>query len=633
MIVPMKKITLLALEKDREVLLQKVRKAGVVHVEKTVTTGDGLSKLLNIEKDLNVVKNLLQEFVPKKRGVSLGQSKPSCMKYEETLTFASNVISLSERHKEDIAKASKVQEELSRCAPWGEFNLKDFATLESKGLVLKPLEMPLKTFYNKDATADLTLILVNTKKSVARALALLEKDELPEGLSSEIKEFAMPTFSTFELKEKLNELKAKVASYSKEMEKMAFYLNSVDAALEKCKKEIEAEFVLLNMPSIKTSENDHSAKNEHISSRLISLTGFLPSSDLANLTSLAKENGWAYLAKDPEVDDAVPTKIKNNRFVSLISPLTDFLGTLPGYREPDISLWFLLFFGIFFAMIFGDAGYGGVLTILSIFVAIKTKMKKKKIHTGVYMFIYLGIMTMIWGTLVCNWFGMDATMLPQFFRDISWERIASVTHNGIKNADQDNHLMHLSFTLGFAQLAIAHLIGIFRNIKSPKFLGDIGSLSMLTGMYFVVLELVVKMPPPFEKNYIWIAIGVGFALNFVFSNYESGLGQSIVESLKNIINMLLGVVNVFADIMSYIRLWAVGLAGGAISAAVNTMAGPTLKGALIIVGMLILLFGHGLNYAMNVLSVIVHGVRLNTLEFSNHLGLTWSGFKYEPFNE
>ena len=97
--------------------------------------------------------------------------------------------------------------------------------------------------------------------------------------------------------------------------------------------------------------------------------------------------------------------------------------------------------------------------------------------------------------------------------------------------------------------------------------------------------------------------------------------------------MLLGVVNVFADIMSYIRLWAVGLAGGAISQAVNTMAGPTLTGALIVAGMIILLFGHGLNYAMNVLSVIVHGVRLNTLEFSNHLGLTWSGFKYEPFNE
>lgn len=77
--------------------------------------------------------------------------------------------------------------------------------------------------------------------------------------------------------------------------------------------------------------------------------------------------------------------------------------------------------------------------------------------------------------------------------------------------------------------------------------------------------------------------------------------------------MLLGVVNVFADIMSYIRLWAVGLAGGAISATVNEMAGPALGGFIIFAGVLLLLFGHGLNYIMNVLSVIVHGVRLNTL--------------------
>ena len=85
--------------------------------------------------------------------------------------------------------------------------------------------------------------------------------------------------------------------------------------------------------------------------------------------------------------------------------------------------------------------------------------------------------------------------------------------------------------------------------------------------------------------------------------------------------------------MSYIRLWAVGLAGGAISATINEMAGPMLGGAIIFAGILLLVFGHGLNYVMNVLSVIVHGVRLNTLEFSNHLGLTWSGFKYEPFKE
>ena len=621
MIVPMKKITLLALETDRECLIEKLKKEGVVHVEKVQTTGETLTKLVNTEKDLSIAKNLLSEFVPKKQTAE----KPSLLPYNEALTFVNNVLGLSESHKEDIAKVGKIKEELARCEVWGDFNLKDFDFLKEKNIKLIPIEMSLKAFYDVELTKNLKLILVNTKNKVAHALAILSKDEdLPQNLSGEIKPFVLPAFSTFELREKLEGLQAKIASYDKEMTKMACYMNSIDKTLAICKKEIETESVRLSMPQLQAFSGNSS---------IVSLTGYVPVQKANGVANLAKENGWGYIAKEPDSEDAVPTQLKHNKFVSLISPLTDFLGTLPGYREPDISLWFLLFFGIFFAMIFGDAGYGAILTLISAFVAIKTKMAKKPIHTGVYMFMYLGFMTVVWGTLVCNWFGIDAKLLPSFFRQISWERIASVSHSGVENVSQNTNLMHLSFTLGFAQLAIAHIIGVFRNIKSSKLLGDVGSLGMLTGMYFVVLQLVVKMPLPFDQQYILILIGAGFALNFIFSNYETSIVQSILESLKNIINMLLGVVNVFADIMSYIRLWAVGLAGGAISQAVNTMAGPTLTGALIIAGMLILLFGHGLNYAMNVLSVIVHGVRLNTLEFSNHLGLTWSGFKYEPFNE
>ena len=110
--------------------------------------------------------------------------------------------------------------------------------------------------------------------------------------------------------------------------------------------------------------------------------------------------------------------------------------------------------------------------------------------------------------------------------------------------------------------------------------------------------------------------------------------KSILESLKNIISVFLGIVNVFSDIVSYIRLWAVGLAGAAISNTVNEMAGPMVGHAVMFLALIVLLvFGHGLNMILNLLSVIVHGVRLNTLEFSNHLGMSWSGFKYEPFSE
>jgi len=126
--------------------------------------------------------------------------------------------------------------------------------------------------------------------------------------------------------------------------------------------------------------------------------------------------------------------------------------------------------------------------------------------------------------------------------------------------------------------------------------------------------------------------GVGFVLTFVFANYSGSIKKSIIASLKNIVSVLLGVVNVFSDIVSYIRLWAVGLAGAAISVTVNELVGPLFGNFLFMIfAIVILVFGHGLNMILNVLSVIVHGIRLNTLEFSSHLDITWSGHKFKPF--
>jgi V/A-type H+-transporting ATPase subunit I len=171
-------------------------------------------------------------------------------------------------------------------------------------------------------------------------------------------------------------------------------------------------------------------------------------------------------------------------------------------------------------------------------------------------------------------------------------------------------------------------------------LGQLGQFAMVVGMFFMVLNLVIsqtKYPVPMWSLGL---IGGGFASSFVFTNYDGskgflkGLVAGVLASLANIVSVFLGVVNVFADIVSYIRLWAVGLAGVAISQTVNNMAGPMFGSAIMAVaGVALLLFGHGLNMIMAVLSVIVHGVRLNVLEFSSHLGMEWSGYKYEPFRD
>ena len=174
-------------------------------------------------------------------------------------------------------------------------------------------------------------------------------------------------------------------------------------------------------------------------------------------------------------------------------------------------------------------------------------------------------------------------------------------------------------------------------------ISDIGSAIELIGMFYLVLSFVVNGEVfSFALVIGGIPVGtmaiafvaIGFVLSFVFANYEGSIIKSILASLTNIVSVLLGIFNLFSDIVSYIRLWAVGLAGAAISATVNELAGPLLGYFMfMILAIVILVFGHGLNMILNILSVVVHGIRLNTLEFSSHLGMAWSGFKFKPFEE
>ena len=385
------------------------------------------------------------------------------------------------------------------------------------------------------------------------------------------------------------------------------------------------------------------------------ISGYVPSADLEEFKRYSADNNWAIAFADPEDEDTeVPTKLKNNKFVSLIYPLTDFLGTVPGYHEFDISGWFLLFFTIFFAMIFGDGGYGALVAVVILFLMLKTKISGKKVPAAFGLFLLVSLATVVWGAVTCTWFGIPVENLPEKLVNLSIPWISSAYEDTLWNvpwiADKtigltkSQNLQIFCFGLALIQLSVAHVKAAARNIKDGKGLkaiGDIGSLLQLIGMFWVVLAMVVNGqvfpmlgnigPVPVGKIEVSL-IAVGFAMSFVFANYEGSIGASILESCKNIISVLLGVVNVFSDIVSYIRLWAVGLAGAAISNTVNTLAGPILGHAILFVAAIILLvFGHGLNMILNVLSVIVHGVRLNTLEFCTHIGMSWSGVKYQPF--
>jgi len=649
MILPMKKLTLLVLDSQKKAALKTLRNFGAVHIEKEAASSDTLTELQNTYARVQQAEALITESQPKK--AEKAKTETLTLNRNDLLQAVDEILDLKDQESNTRAAINKLTGDIEAYNAWGDFDPEDIRSFEENGIYLTMGELPEKSYTALPGTIK-TVRLAGGKKTVRFAI-VSETADVPADLPSDFSPLILPDMRLSAMHTERERLQKQLPSFKAKIGARTELLAPLKAEAKKLAKEIEFETVRAGMEVIPLEEDTAAASGIDSSVTLAAsgntanaangtagtaskepiwlarLSGYILAEKQADFAGLAKANGWAFISDDPAEEDAVPTAMRHNRFVQLLTPLTDFLGTVPGYREPDISLWFLLFFGIFFAMIFGDAGYGGILVILSLIGIVKAKAKEQPAPLAMQMFLYLGVLTVIWGTATCNWFGISVEYIPAWLKNLSVPAISNVTEESIRNAN----LMQFCFTLGLIQLTIGHIISIVRNIRSPQILGHIGSIAMLCGMYVVVLSLVVSAERYQINQPVLIAVGGGFALNFIFSNYQTGIGQSIVDSLKNIITMFLGVVNVFADIMSYIRLWAVGLAGSAISATVNQMAGPALGSFLIFLGVLLLFFGHGLNYIMNVLSVIVHGVRLNTLEFSNHVGLTWAGFKYEPFAE
>ena len=633
MIVPMKKVSLITLGDKKEETLKKLRKLGIVHIE----ISEGFGEKLNQYKE--------QIALLEKAAFSVGKNKNAEEKDADTkkaLEIAAEIDALSEEKSVCLAEKATLNIELERLKNWGDIDPESINDLASSGIEVALYEMPQKEYEALDEGVKTIKLYAN--KATVRFL-LVNSGEQDDAVLSNYR-LALPKMSSAEMRQKITEITARIEEIEQKISYYARFSESIKKAIKALEKEVEFETYATGMNSEVLATGGERAVS------VAYFKGYIEAEKLEKLKSAAQDNAWGLFVEEPNADDNVPTKLRNNKFVSLIYPLTDFLGTVPGYFEYDISGWFLAFILVFFGIIFGDGGYGLFITAVAAIPIIKSIISKKAVQPTFLLVGLFGLSTILWGTLTCTWFGLSPEYLPVWLKSLSIPVISNVYAdkiwypfwtNGTVGLTTSQNLQIFCFTLALVQLSVAHIKGVVRNSKSLKLLGDVGSVLQLLGIYYLVLSLVVNAQvfsfslviSNIPVGTIAIAlIGVGFVLSFVFSNYEGSVIKSILSSLTNIVSMLLGVVNVFSDIVSYIRLWAVGLAGAAISATVNELAGPFLGNFLfMIIAIVLLVFGHGLNMILNVLSVIVHGIRLNTLEFSSHLDMSWSGHKFKPFTE
>ena len=358
------------------------------------------------------------------------------------------------------------------------------------------------------------------------------------------------------------------------------------------------------------------------------IEGWVPADSVPRLRARAVTKSWGLLLRDAAPDENPPTLIRPPKLFRPVAALFQGLGIAPAYHEADVSVPFLCYFSVFFAMLVGDGAYGAIFLAATLFGWWKTRPKGETRRSPVArswltMLTVFSVATVAWGVLSNTWFGAG---LPwcRTWPTVTW--LADPSYN---------NMMLLCFTIGVSHLMLARIWTGVCKAPDSTCLAEFGWAGVLLLMYLVT-NTIVKIFPAVPVWGFWTG-GVSIALVFLFTVKPSELKTRGAE-----LGMLpLNIMSALGDIISYVRLFAVGLASVKVAENFNAMATGLLSSehalwmnALMAVAMAaILLIGHGLNLAMAGLSILVHAVRLNTLEFSNHKGVTWSGYAFRPFKK
>ncbi|MDD8026318.1 MAG: hypothetical protein PHI34_07380 [Acidobacteriota bacterium] len=598
MIVPMKRVTILAVRGGMDEALRHLRRLGVVHV-KPVQEPDSAEVAGLAEQTARVEKALFLLGPTAAKGHSDGSSAAKATA-EDGRNAVDAILAVDARREETRSRLQEAEERRAWFRAWGDPSRASVDRLAETGLMVR--------LYAADKSALKNLPAGGTAVIAGRDKGLIRLAWLTQGQESglDLKEESIPGIEVADLEAEIASLQATWADSEIEWSALTARRDAVRVYEKRLQRSMEFARVRAGL-----------GREEAVSY----LEGFCPAEAADGVMALAEAQSWGYLAADPDDPAEVPTLIRNPGWVRAIQPLFKFMGTLPGYAEADVSFWFLGFLSLFFALLIGDAGYG--LIFLGATLWARRRSKPGSAPEIFRLMILFSLATIIWGVLSGVYFGSPAVARLPILRSLVIPRLDGFVEGN------SSFMMFFCFIIGLAHLSLAHLLNIIRLWPSPRLLGQVGWMAIVWAVFFLVGNLVSGRPLP---GVFGPLLGGGILLALVFSNFQKRVFKGILTTL---IGLPLSVIGTFSDLMSYLRLFAVGFASLTVASSFNAMAvgsGVRSFGQGVLAAV-ILLFGHSLNIVLGGMSVLVHGVRLNMLEFSSHLGQQWTGLRYEPFRD
>lgn len=611
MIQKMKKLTILVTCKEYEQFLSDIRELGVLHIQELQSgaTSPALQEGLALaERYSNALKAL--DFVSEtyEFGVDVNVQQADATK---GLTLVETIEGKLEEENKLKHRIDNVEKNIEALLPWGEFDGSSVNRLSSVGYQVNFYCCPSKMFKAE------------------------WQDEYFAQVISEVGgKFYFVTFSTEQPDITAEKLQLPVESLS--------YYEKEKTGLEEALKEVRLYLYRLNkeqrgsvLAGQVENENRISLSKVHLNTESVAgdavklIVGWTLEEKAEEVVAYLDANRIFYEMEEPKLEDDVPVQIKNDSYSSLFEPILRMY-SLPNYHDLDPTPFFAPFFMLFFGLCMGDAGYGLIILLVSLILRKKLSPEMKGYGT---LGIILGAMTMVCGALTGSFLGID-------LNQADWAFLAPIKPYFISDANFTifgySPMMVISVIIGLIQVLLGMVMAGMKAAKLYGWKYGVGKMSWVVALLSAIACFGIPacgVALPMVVTYVLYAlIGVSVLGIFFFNSPDKNIVVNFGSGLWDTYGMATGLLG---DLLSYIRLFALGLTGGVLGGVFNQLAmdlTADLSWAIRWLPMLIiLLLGHGINFALCMISSFVHPMRLTFVEFFKNANFEGGGKEYSPF--
>jgi V/A-type H+-transporting ATPase subunit I len=667
MIAPMKKYSFLIYHKDYMEFLDGIRDIGVLHVierQSGEIEDDELRAKYQQVNEFNQAIKFLSKRNP--------EAKPIDEKETDGISVLNEYKKLQSDQESYQQKLAQLQKEKVVLEPWGDFSWNTIEKLQQAGYIIEFYICPNRNFDPK-WEADFNLMHISEVSSQKYFVVLHTPDETIDIHAEKIK---LPEISLKRLNKSINEIIG-ILEKTEELydDFAARYLDLLEQTRGKLAGELDFKKVVLNT-------------EKQADEKLMLLEGWVPVEKEPEINKFLNESDVYYQAEKPTPKDNIPVLLKNKKFPKLFEAIGE-LYSLPAYREIDLTPFFAPFFMLFFGFCLGDAGYGLLFILAATYFKFKADKKFKPILTLIQ---FLGLATVLFGTITGTIFGMNlidtgylitdqsvaifqqhnlpADIIEKLnglldvhiesklafqskLKDLLGSEAYANYHNVIiKNTKADfpflNSFRHLlldpdkMFKLALILGGVQIIFGMFiKAANQARMYGyryafpTLGWLLLILGGGTVyLLNSTAHLTDNTAKIIFFLVLGISSLGIYFFNNPKRNILINFGAGLWDTYNMVTGILG---DLLSYIRLFALGISSAILGFVFNDLAMNMSPFNIPVVGqlvfVLILLIGHGINIFMSGLGSFVHPLRLTFVEFYKNAGYIGGGKKYNPFGK